>query len=188
MERLLCLSPPTGSSARGETAVTREPPPRTGIRGAHSVWAEDSQTARSGGRDDPDLGTVVDRGKSVVRAHHHLPWHPDRPPIGVQVEPVGELPVLVATGIRVDGAEKVAVRGIVVGEDRPRPLVRLGDREMPGSAGHGVDYVHHDRDREPGGRRNPRPGRDIERRERRVDPQVNVRACPRRRDDDVRFR
>ncbi|AII11358.1 hypothetical protein EP51_45985 (plasmid) [Rhodococcus opacus] len=61
-----------------------------------------------------------------MRAGEYLPWHGYRLPVGVEVEAIGELPVSVDTGVRVDGAEEVSVRGAGGREYRARPLGGLG--------------------------------------------------------------
>lgn len=103
----------------------------------------------SSGGDNPDLRTGVAGAQEVVRTPHHLPGHADRLPVGIEIEPVGELTVPVLTGVRVDGTEAIPLCGVDVGEDRPHPLGRFGDRKIPRQARCGVDAVHGDGDREP---------------------------------------
>ncbi|WP_179443404.1 hypothetical protein [Rhodococcus sp. ACPA1] len=55
-----------------------------------------------------------------------------------------------ATGVRVDGAEEVPVRGAGGREDRAHPLGGLGGRQLPWPTPLGDDGVHENRDREPG--------------------------------------
>ena len=71
---------------------------------------------RSGSGDDPDLGIGVTGAHPVVRTADHLVGNSDRLPVGVEVEPVGQLPVPVLAGVRVDGAEEIPLPGVDIGK------------------------------------------------------------------------
>ncbi len=61
---------------------------------------------RSRSGDDPNLGIGTARAHPVVRTADYLVGHADRLPVGIEVEPVRQLPVPVLAGVRVDGARK----------------------------------------------------------------------------------
>ena len=54
-----------------------------------------------GGGDDPNLGIGAAGAHPVVRADDHLAGYSDRLSVGVEVEPVGQLPVPVLAGSEV---------------------------------------------------------------------------------------
>ena len=110
-----------------------------------------------------------------MRTGDHLPRNGNRPAVGVEIEAVYELPASMDAGAWVDGAEEVPVRGVNGREDRPRPLGGLRRRQMPRHARLRVDGVHDDRDGEPGRRGKPLLGRNVERCDGRVNPQLDVR-------------
>lgn len=141
----------------------------------------------SSGGIDGDLGSAVEGREQVVRAGDHLTGHGNCAPSAVEVETICELTFPVDAGRWVDGAEKVPVRGVNGGEDRPRPLGGLGGRQIPGLARLRIDGVHDDGDSEPGSRGKPRLGRGVERCDGRVDLKLNIRSGAGRRRDDVRI-
>lgn len=65
-----------------------------------------------------------------MRAGEHLSWHGNRLTVGVEVEAICELPVSMAAGVRLDGAEEVSVHVVGGREDRACPLGGLGGRQM----------------------------------------------------------